>query len=166
LGRQVPQTEQGLGEAWAHQTLYVDPAWQHPQLSFSYKMFVNDILDYSDFFVAVQDGVGLNHLANILRDGYRPCTPGVAPAPGTDLGWRRASYDLSAFKGQHIRIVFSNRNLWPQSWGIWSLVDDVRVVDAGAQDPPPGVARVFLPAVSSVRCDPVPKTSNLVPLRP
>src|SRR5690606_11031357 len=108
---------------------------------------VNDIRDYSDFFVAVQDGVGLNHLATVIRDGYNPCKPGVAPAPGTDLGWRTVRYDLSAYKGQHIRLVFSNRNLWPGSWGIWTDVDDVWVVDAG---PPPVINsphKVYLPGL-------------------
>jgi hypothetical protein len=90
-------------------------------------MFVNDIMDYSDFFVAIQDGVGLNHLETVLRDGY----PGnVAPPAGHDMDWRTKTFDLSAYKGQHIRLVFSNRNLWTNSWGIWTTVDDVRVVDA------------------------------------
>jgi len=90
-------------------------------------MFVNDIMDYSDFFVAIQDGVGLNHLETVLRDGY----PGhSAPPEGFNLGWRTVKLDLSAYKGQHIRVVFSNRNLWPNSWGIWTYVDDVRVVEA------------------------------------
>ena len=103
-------------------------------------MHVNDIRDYSDFFVDIQDGIGLNHLATVVRDGY----PGnVAPLAGTDLCWRRVSYDLSAYKGQYVRLVFQNRNLWPQSWGIWTYVDDVRVVDAG----PPPLFSIFLPTL-------------------
>ena len=54
------------------------------------------------------------------------------------MGWRTASYDLTAFKGQHVRLIFENRNLYggnpdpeKNSRGIWTLVDDVRVVDAG-----------------------------------
>ena len=48
------------------------------------------------------------------------------------MGWRTASYDLSAFVGQNVRLVFENRNLHGGiSWGIWTVVDDVRVVDAG-----------------------------------
>ena len=50
-----------------------------------------------------------------------------------DTTWARtASYDLSAFKGQNVRLVFANRNLHGEmSLGIWTVVDDVRVVDAG-----------------------------------
>jgi hypothetical protein len=155
LGEPVTQSDQGMGEAWAHTTFYVRPEWDRPVLSFKYNLFVNDIMDYSDFFVAIQDGVGLNHLATVLRDGYQPCIPGMAPPAGTDLGWRIAHYDLSAYKGQHIRLVFSNRNLWDGSWGIWSFVDDVRVVDAGPL-PEVGLNPIFLPAVNHTQCDAVP----------
>ena len=79
--------------------------------------------------MAIQDRVGLNHLATVVRDGY--LCGNFAPAPATDLGWRTRRYDLSAYKGQSIRLVFANRNLHPISRGIWTYVDDVRVVDAG-----------------------------------
>jgi hypothetical protein len=64
------------------------------------------------------------------------------------------TFDLSSFKGQHIRLVFLNRNLWPASWGIWSYVDDVRVLDAGPL-PPPGSNHVYLPGIANQRCDAV-----------
>jgi len=142
LGQPVSQAAQDQGKAWAHQTFYVRPEMDQPTLWFRYNMFVNDIVHYSDFFVAIQDGVGLNHLETVLRDGY----PGtVAPPAGTNMGWRTARFDLSAYKGQHIRLVFSNRNLWPNSWGIWTYVDDVRVVEE-AELPPEHA--VFLPLVT------------------
>ena len=131
LGQVVVQTEQGEGRAWAYQTIFVDPAWDHPFLNFRYDMFVNDILDYSDFLVEIQDGTGHNHLATVVRDGYIPVFPGTPPAAGIEVGWKSVAYNLSSYKGQYIRIVFSNRNLWPISWGIWTQVDDVRVVDIG-----------------------------------
>jgi hypothetical protein len=134
LSAPVTQRNQGEGQVWAHQTIYVDPTWTRPVLSFSYDMWVNDIRDYSDFFVEIQDGVGLNHLATIVRDGYQSCNNAPPPA-ALDMGWRQAIYDLSAYKGQSIRLVFWNRNLWPNSWGIWTYVDDVRVVDAGPTPP-------------------------------
>lgn len=153
LGSPVAQTEQGIGEAWAYTNLYVDPAWTRPVLTFKYRMFVNDIMDYSDFFVAIQDGAGLNHLETVLRDGFQPCVPGQPPSAGQDLGWRSGQNDLSAYKGQHIRIAFSNRNLWPQSWGIWTNVDDVRVLDAGPMPPLTGPYKTNLPLILYKRCD-------------
>jgi len=165
LGNRDDQISQGEGKAWAYQTIYVRPEWDRPVLSFKYNMFVNDIMDYSDFFVEIQDGIGLNHLATVVRDGYQPCTPGTAPAAGTDLGWRTKTYDLSAYKGQYIRIVFSNRNLWPESWGIWTYVDDVKVIDAGPLPISTGSVGIYLPLVTSGRCDPVPTTGNSVPVR-
>jgi len=159
LGQPVAQTDQGIGEAWAYTNLYVDPAWSRPVLTFNYRMYVNDIMDYSDFFVAIQDGAGLNHLETILRDGFQPCVPGQPPTAGQDLGWRSGQKDLSAYKGQHIRIVFSNRNLWPQSWGIWTNVDDVRVLDAGPMPPLTGPYLTNLPLIHYKRCD-VPSLLN------
>ncbi len=159
LGQPVPRTEQGIGSAWSYTNLYVDPAWARPVLTFKYRMYVNDIMDYSDFFVAIQDGAGLNHLETILRDGFQPCVPGQPPTAGQDLGWRSGQKDLSAYKGQHIRIVFSNRNLWPQSWGIWTNVDDVRVLDAGPMPPLTGPYLTNLPLIHFKRCD-VPSLLN------
>ena len=69
--------------------------------------------------------------------------PSSRRSSGKDLGWRAASYDLSAYKGQAIRLVFANRNLWPDSLGIWTYVDNVRVIDAGPLPP----NKVYLPAV-------------------
>jgi len=152
LGQLVAQTEQGQGEAWAYTNFYVDPNWSRPVLKFKYKMSVNDILDYSDFFVAVQDGVGLNHLETVLRDGYNPCNPGEPPSAAQDLGWRSVSFELSKYKGQHIRINFSNRNLWPDSLGIWTDIDDVMVWDEGPL-PYLGPYRTDLPLIYSRSCD-------------
>jgi hypothetical protein len=39
---------------------------------------------------------------------------------------------LLSVRGQHVRLIFENRNLHDDlSLGIWTSVDDVRVVDAG-----------------------------------
>jgi hypothetical protein len=128
LGDPVPAKPQPYGKAWLRQTIYVRPEWERPMLTFHYRMYVNDILDYSDFYVWLSRTNGI-WLADVVRDGY----PGpYAPPPGHDVGWRMASYDLSDYKGQHVRLIFENRDLHGnQSWGIWTLVDDVRVVDAG-----------------------------------
>jgi hypothetical protein len=108
--------------------MYVRPEWERPTLTFTYRMYANDILDYSDFYAWISRTNGA-WLADVVRDGY----PGpYAPRPGQDMGWRTATFDLSAYKGQHVRLIFENRNLHGSlSLGIWTLVDDVRVVDAG-----------------------------------
>ena len=108
--------------------MYIRPEWERPVLTFRYRMYVNDIVHYSDFHVWLSQTNGA-WLADVLRDGY-PAP--YAPPPGHDMGWRTASYYLSAFKGQNVRLVFENRNLHDGiSLGIWTYVDDVRVVDAG-----------------------------------
>lgn len=163
LGKAEPGREaQGQGKAYAYTNFYVDPNWRWPVLSFDYNMFVNDIKAYSDFYVEVQDGVGLNHLAEVVHDGFDPCTPGVPPSPGRNLGWRSAQFDLSPYKGQHIRIVFSNRNRWPEAWGMWTHVDNVRVLDNGYASPPQGPNQRFLPIVNTYHCDPVGKGEMLI----
>ncbi|GJM41580.1 MAG: hypothetical protein DHS20C20_18620 [Ardenticatenaceae bacterium] len=164
LGEETGQVPQDEGIGWVHQTIYVDPAWERPVLSFDYKMFVNDTIDFSDFFVAIQDGSGRNHLATVLRDGFQSCFGNVLPPPKTELEWRSFSYDLSQYKGQNIRLFFSNRNLHDgASLGIWTYVDDVRVLDAGAL-PSGGPLSVYLPIVlnnyeTSQDCDPVSYSS-------
>jgi len=129
LGVPVDQDFQGIGDAWAYQVVYIRPEWYFPVLSFQYNVFTNDIVEYSDFLVEIQDGVGLNHLATVVRDGYQSETKEILPDPGTDLGWKTVTYDLSAFRGQTIRIAFSNRNLLPESKGVWSFLDDVKLTD-------------------------------------
>jgi len=157
LGEPTLQTEHEQGMAWLRQTIYIRPEWGRPLLTFRYRMFVNDIIHYSDFHVWLTRSNGA-WLAEIKRDGFRSCyDPPLAPPPGYDLGWRTGMFDLSAFKGQTVRVVFENRNLHGgYSWGIWTYVDDVRVVDAGPLPPPPGPHRAYLPvAIGSPPCDPV-----------
>jgi hypothetical protein len=38
----------------------------HTDLGFSYNLRVNNRLDFSDFFVEIQDSIGLNHLATVI----------------------------------------------------------------------------------------------------
>ena len=140
LGVPVDQEFQGIGDAWAYQVVYIRPDWYFPVLSFQYNVFTNDFVEYSDFFVEIQDGVGLNHLATVVRDGYESETKKTLPYPGTDLGWKSVTYDLSAFRGQTIRLTFSNRNLLPESKGIWSYLDNVVISDE--------TERVYMPLIN------------------
>jgi hypothetical protein len=119
-------------------------------------MYANDVVDRSDFGVRLTRSNGA-FLAEVLRDGFRSCShPALAPPPGYDLGWRTGYYDLSALKGQNVRLVFETRNLRSgQSLGIWTVVDDVRLVDAGPEPELPGPQRGYLPATMNAPCDPV-----------
>jgi len=143
LAAPVAQVSQGEGSAWAHQTVYVEPSWTRPTLSFAYDVHTNDLRDYSDFYVEIQDAYGTSQLASVMREGYRSCA-GAMPPAGTDLQWQTRVLDLSSWKGQWIRVVFWARNLWPDSLGLWADVDSVRVFDAG---PAPAYA-IFLPVVT------------------
>ena len=140
LGGAVDQVPQGIGDAWAYQVIYVKSEWFFPVLSFKYNVVTNDYIELSDFLVEIQDGVGLNHLASVVRDGFQSEIKKTLPDPGTDLGWKTITYDLSAFRGQTIRLIFSNRNLLPDSKGAWSFVDDVVISDE--------TERVFLPLIN------------------
>ncbi len=132
MGEPVTATAQGQGMVWLRQTMYIHPEWARPLLTFRYRMFVNDISHHSDFYVRLTTSNNA-WLADIKHDGF-DSPDNTPPSPGHDMGWRTASYDLSAFKGQTVRLVFENRNLWSTSWGIWTDLDDVRVVD---DDGPP-----------------------------
>jgi len=121
--------DQGISEAWAYQVFYVRPAWVKPVLKFNYNVFTNENINKSNFIAEIQDGVGLNNLDILVLDGFDESTPLERLEAGTDLGWQFVDYDLSQYRGQHIRLVFSNRNLYPDSQGIWSFVERVRVED-------------------------------------
>ena len=103
-------------------------------------------------------------MANVLRDGFQSCLGNVAPPAKTELDWRTYSQDLSLFKGQNIRLFFSNRNLHDgSSLGIWTFVDNIRVLDAGPL-PSGGPESVFLPTIlnnyePTQDCDPVSYSS-------
>ena len=126
LSEEVSANPQGQGQAWAHTTFNVPSNWSKPTLSFSYNLFVNDNLQLSDFYVEILDGVALNHLETVLLDGY---DEEGKPTAGTDMEWKTVTFDLSAYKGQPIRLQFYSRNRLPQALGIWAFVDAVSVTD-------------------------------------
>ena len=129
LGQPVAAVSQGTTVAWASQVVYVDPSLTLPVLAFAYHIRTNTTIDWSDFYVEIQDATGVNRRATVLRAGH----PGPAdPAAGTSLGWRNGGYDLTPFRGQTIRIVFMNRNLHQASRGIWTELDNVRIIDLSA----------------------------------
>jgi len=140
LGGVVDQIPQGVGDAWAYQVVYIKPEWVLPEFTFKYNVVTNDNIEYSDFLVEIQDGVGLNHLTTVVRDGYVSEAKSGLPEQATDLGWKTVTYDLSTFRGQTIRLAFSNRNLWPESNGIWTYLDDVKIADESE--------KVFLPLIN------------------
>lgn len=142
--KNVPIVPQGPGDAWAHQTIYVDPAMIRPMLSFRYHILTNDTIDYSDFIVTVEDAVGLNHIDTIVRDGYLACPRTQPPSqPGTSLTWQQRTYDLSELKGETIRVRFSIRNLHAESFGIWAYIDDVRIEEGLVL----GANKLYLPLI-------------------
>ncbi len=140
LGGVVDQIPQGVGDAWAYQVVYIKPEWVLPEFTFKYNVVTNDNIEYSDFLVEIQDGVGLNHLTTVVRDGYVSKAKLELPEQSTDLGWKTVTYDLSEFRGQTIRLTFSNRNLLPESNGIWTYLDDVKIADESE--------KVFLPLIN------------------
>lgn len=161
LGRPTPQAEQESGHAWLIQTIHIPADWERPVLDFDYRVQTNDTVDYSDFVVGIKSLQGW-WLADVLRDGFRPCiSPPTAPPAGYDLGWQHVTYDLSDFRGQSIKLWFEVRNLHHDlSFGVWTYIDDVRVLDARTQESL-GDAQVYLPAVQNLRCDPVPATRSM-----
>jgi len=140
LGEPVEPVAQGVGDAWAYQVVYIRPEWFYPVLSFKYNLVANDSINSSNFLVEIQDGVGLNHLATVVKDGIDPETKQAYPDAGFDAGWTTITYDLSAFRGQSVRLLFSNRNELPVSTGIWTYLDDVKLTDE--------TERIFMPVVS------------------
>ena len=121
------------GSAWISQTFQV-PNSGTPVLSFWYHIFTYDIItssvhgccfDYLD--VVLEDASG-NTLEHVLRDGFNGTwEDGVLQ----DLGWRNFTFDLSAYRGQTVRIRFANFNTGgptnDPTYNTYTYLDDIAV---------------------------------------
>jgi hypothetical protein len=156
LGAPVSQEPRPREEGWLYQTVFVPFNWIRPVLTFDYRIFANDTIDYSDFTVTLTQSDG-RQLELIVRDGYRSCIGPFAPPAGYDLGWRSAGFDLSGYQGRTVRVRFTVHNLHAGSYGIWALVDNVRLTNAGPRPTLPGPNRTYLPNIyHQYGCDLVP----------
>jgi sugar lactone lactonase YvrE len=135
--------QQGIGSAWISQVFYV-PYGNFSVLTFNYDVFTQDIIDRSDFIVEIQDAVGLSNKSIVIRDGYVPSGLGEMPEGIVELGWKSITYSLAQYRGKFIRLVISNRNLSPNSNGIWSYVENISVNEAPL---PPLKYKIYLPII-------------------
>ena len=142
IGEVVPATQQAQKTAWASQVIYVHPDLARPALTFDHNLHVNDTIHFSTFQLDVMDAFGVNSQA-LVASGYAACNLGPLNAAAVAMGWHRGSFDLTPYRGQYVRVVFSIRNAWPVSKGIWAELDNVAVTDAPAQ-----AHRSFVPAAS------------------
>ena len=136
--------QQGIGSAWISQVFFV-PYGNFSELTFNYDVFTQDIIDRSDFIVEIQDAVGLSNKSIVIRDGYVPSEPGEMPEGIVELGWKSITYSLAQYRGKFIRLVISNRNLNPDSMGIWSYVENISVSEAPL---PPLMYKIYVPIVN------------------
>ena len=140
LGEPTPQAPQNARAGWIQQTIHVGDKWQQPTLTFKYHIATNDTTDFADFRVWLSQPDGIV-LTDVLRDGYP--SGDQAPPAGTHLGWRTGTFDLSAYKGQTIRVNFEARNIHSNySLGIWTYLDNVAVVEASDL---PSEHHIYLP---------------------
>lgn len=127
------------GSAWVYQTIKV-PNSGTPTLSFWYRIFSYDVMwsayhqCYYDYLDVVLEDTSGNRLENLLRDGF---TGEWQPNTLQDLGWRQRVFDLSAYKGQTIRIRFANFNTGgaTQDPGLntYTYLDDIAVEESGVK---------------------------------
>jgi Leucine-rich repeat (LRR) protein len=112
------------GDSWISQVIEV-PNTAAPRLELWYHIFTWDLNSrLSDEFDRFEVWVNNNRIHRDANgDGVYGCG-----RPPTDLGWRRFSYDLSAYRGQQITVKLSNV-VWPdEAYNTWTYVDDVQVV--------------------------------------
>jgi hypothetical protein len=110
-----------VGESWIYQDVTV-PTTGLAQLTFHYRIFTYDFLNaekYDRFEVWV-NGALLDRLGNTNLNSFG------CGRPINDLGWRSYVRDLSAYRGQTIRLKLMN--VTPDdTYGTWTYVDDVSV---------------------------------------
>jgi hypothetical protein len=128
LGHPMPQVSSPSGAAWISQVVRIPEAFTRPELIFDYRIITNDIIAYSALRAEVRrpiSGGGRGELLEeLLRDGYDPGDDRALP--GYDMGWKRASFELSAYRGQTIQLYFEVKNEHCVSLGIWAYLDNVR----------------------------------------
>jgi hypothetical protein len=123
LGEVVPLQWHPASGAWMWQAVDVPSGTGPITVSFWYRIFTRDRDEGACFRVVLQDSEGV-FLEELMRDGY----PGIIPPSElVDLGWREGTYDLSAYRGQTIRVYFKNWIIVDGSQGTWTYVDDVRI---------------------------------------
>jgi hypothetical protein len=126
LGQENAPCEHGqgglVGQSWIYQDVTV-PNSGSPQLTFYYRIRTYDKLnvDKYDRFEVYINGTLLRRFGNTDLNHYG-CSK-----PINDLGWQSFTSDLSAYRGQTIRIRLVNIT-HPDDWyGTWTYVDDVEV---------------------------------------
>ncbi|HID86117.1 MAG TPA: CAP domain-containing protein [Anaerolineae bacterium] len=124
LGVSVPQVPRVKSSAWISQTITIPLQVQHPLLTFCYDIFTNTVIDWSAFHVQIQEESG--EITEILRDGYEG---EYEPDPGTELGWRHFAYDLTPYRGRTITLRFGSTDEWEGAYGIWTLVDGIKIFE-------------------------------------
>ena len=123
LGEVVPLQHHVASGAWMWQAVDVPSGSGPITLSFWYRIFTRDRDETACFRVVLQDSSG-GFLEEVLRDGYIAIIP---PSQLVDLGWRQGTFDLSAYRGQTIRLWFRNWIIVDGAQGTWTYVDDVRI---------------------------------------
>lgn len=124
LGEQrADRVNRGRGQAVISQTVTIPADWTSPFLTLCYRIFANDVIGFSAFAVEIGHELGVDRV-------FEAGVPGnVAPTPGTDLGWRIFDRDLSRWIGEEITIRLINEDKHENSWGTWTYVDHVMVVN-------------------------------------
>ncbi|MFP4394502.1 MAG: hypothetical protein ACLFTI_04480 [Anaerolineales bacterium] len=123
LGQENAPCETGkgglVGQSWIYQDIEV-PNSSSPQLSLYYRIFTYDKLN-ADEYDRFEVFIGGTLLGRFGNTGQQGC-PDVK-----DLNWQQFTYDLSAYRGQTIRLRLVNIT-HPDDWfGTWTYVDDVSV---------------------------------------
>ncbi len=126
LGAPVPAFGHPAGASWIAQSIHLPLSFRAPELIFHYRIVTNDIIHWASFRAEVHDLSG-SRLDLLLRDGYDP--PNGAAIPGYDMGWQEQRFDLSGYRGDTIQLYFEAKNEHCGGWGIWTFIDDVRLVD-------------------------------------
>jgi hypothetical protein len=111
-----------VGQSWIYQDISV-PSSGSPQLAVYYRILTYDKVN-ADKYDRFEIYIGGSLLARL---GNTDLTHYGCSKPINDLGWQLFTYDLSAYRGQTIRVRLVNVT-FPDDWyGTWTYVDDVSV---------------------------------------
>jgi len=134
-GHGYPNPVVPIGSGAVSQTVTIPllSEWPQIRLSFWYRVFTYDVVYhpgrqkyYDSFEVYILSSTDVT-LTRLLQDGNHNLNLVGPDKPVVDLGWKFASFDLTPYAGQTIRLWFGSFNRQDGYYNTYTYLDSVRI---------------------------------------
>jgi hypothetical protein len=105
---------------WCYQNITIPLTAKNTILTFWYRLYTEDSVNWNWFEVDVRDSSG-----NILEQIFKK---GGVDYPGLEVyGWEQVTFNLTKYAGQTIQIYFAVNNTFDTKFKTWCYIDDVAI---------------------------------------